>query len=90
MQIARSATAGADGKLASQMCLRTRRKGRDFLMPDMNPLDLSLTTQRICQAIQAVTDDAIDPFHNCRCEHFSKLIRNCSYHGTSLRLNRTA
>jgi hypothetical protein len=43
MQIARSAAA-ADREITRKMRLRTRSKGRDLLVPDMNPFDLFLAT----------------------------------------------
>src|SRR6202167_6823358 len=60
MQIARSAAAGADREITREMRLRTSCKGRDLLVPDMNPFDLSLATQRVCQTIEAIADDATD------------------------------
>jgi hypothetical protein len=87
VQIARYAAARADRKISREMCLRTRRKGRHFLVPDMNPFDLALTAKRIRQTIEAIADDAIDTLDAGRCEHFRKLIRDCSYHGTSFQLN---
>jgi hypothetical protein len=39
------------------------------------------------QTIEAIADDAIDALDAGRCEHFRKLICNCSYHDTSLRTN---
>src|ERR1700732_2343805 len=86
MQIARSAAAGTDGEITREMRLRTCCKGRDLLVPDMNPFDLSLATKRVCQTVEAITDDAIDALDAGRCEHFRKLICDCSYHGIFLRL----
>jgi hypothetical protein len=42
MQIARPAAPGTDGELIGQMRLGTGRKGGDFLVPDVDPLDLAL------------------------------------------------
>ena len=78
VQIARSAAAGADREITREMRLRTRCKGRDLLVPDMNPFDLSLATKRVCQTIEAIADDAIDTLDAGRCEHFRKLICDCS------------
>src|SRR5580658_8674301 len=85
MQIARSAAAGADREITREMRLRTCCKGRDLLVPDMNPFDLSLATKRVCQTIEAIADDAIDALDAGRCEHFRKLICDCSYHDIFLR-----
>src|SRR5271156_1939424 len=86
MQITRSAAAGADREITREMRLRTRGKGPDLPVPDMNPLDLSLATKRVCQTIEAIADDAIDALDAGRCEHFHKLICDCSYHDIFLRL----
>src|SRR5271167_16416 len=85
VQIAWSAAAGADREITRQMRLRTRGKGRVLLVPDMNPFDLSLATKRVCQTIEAIADDAIDALDAGRCEHFHKLICDCSYHDIFLR-----
>src|ERR1700683_1834020 len=87
MQIARSAAAGADREITREMRLRTRCKGGDLLVPDRNPFDFFLATKRVRQTIEAIADDAIDALDAGRCEHFGKLICDCSYHDTSLRLN---
>jgi hypothetical protein len=65
------------------MRLRTRCKGGDFLVPDMDPFDLALPTKRVRQTIEAIADDAIDALDAGHCEHFRKLICDCSDHGTS-------
>src|SRR5271170_1330014 len=86
MQIARSAAAGADREITREMRLRTCCKGRDLFVPDMNPFDLSLATKRVCQTIEAIADDAIDALDAGRCEHFRKLICDCTCHDICLRL----
>src|ERR1700683_2008112 len=78
VQIARSAAAGADREITRKMRLRTRCKGRDLLVPYMNPFDLSLATKRVSQTIEAIADDTIDALDAGRCEHFRKLICDCS------------
>src|SRR5580704_19577374 len=85
VQIARSAAAGADREITREMRLRARCKGRDLLVPDMNPFDLSLATKRVCQTIEAIADKAIDALDAGRCEHFRKLICDCSCHDIFLR-----
>src|ERR1700674_4512557 len=57
------------------MRLGTGGKGRDLLVPHMNPLDLSLAADRIGQPVQAVADDAVYPLHAGCSEGFCKLIR---------------
>src|ERR1700681_537886 len=74
VQIARSTASGADRKLSCQVRLGTGRKGRDLLMPHMNPLDLSLAADRIGQPIQAVADNSIYSLHAGYSEGFCKLV----------------
>ena len=60
-QIAWTAAAGTNGKLTRQMRLGTSREGRDLLVPNMHPLDLVLSPQRVGEAVEAIADNAIDP-----------------------------
>jgi hypothetical protein len=76
VQIAGPAAAGTHGKFAGQMCLGARRKGGDFLDPDMHPFDLPLPPNGVGQAIQAVADDAVGPLNADCGEGFHKLISN--------------
>ena len=62
VQVAGAAASGADGEHARQMRLGTGREGRDLLVPDVVPLDLVLTPQRVGNPVQAVADDAIARF----------------------------
>src|SRR5258707_7109616 len=48
----------------------------DFLMPDMNPIDLSVTADGIRQTIEAVTDDAVDALDTGRCQDLNELVNN--------------
>jgi len=58
------------------MRLGTRCEGGDLPVPDVDPLHLALTPQRVGQPVQAVADDAVDPLHTrCR-EGFGELIGN--------------
>src|SRR5208283_1442167 len=49
MQIARSAASGADGELTRQMRLGACRESGNFLVPDVDPLDLVLAPDRVGQ-----------------------------------------
>src|SRR6476660_4053113 len=40
------------------------------------PLDLALSTDRACWAVQAIADDRVDPFSSGDCEPFRHLIGN--------------
>jgi len=76
VEVAGPAAAGAYGELTRKMRLGTRRKGRDLLVPDMNPLDLTLAAKRIGQAIQAIANNAINPL-DTRCgENLGELVRD--------------
>jgi hypothetical protein len=80
MQIAWSATAGADGKLAGQV--RCRECSR-FFMAHMDPFDLALAPKRVGQTIQAIADNAIDTLDACRGESLRELVRDGFGHITS-------
>jgi hypothetical protein len=60
MQIAWSATARANRELTRQMRLGACRERSDLFVPDMDPLDLALPTDRVSQTVEAVADDSVD------------------------------
>ena len=60
VQIARPAAARADGELTRQMRFGARREGGYLLVPDVEPLDLALSANRIGQPVEAVADDAVN------------------------------
>jgi hypothetical protein len=74
VKVSRAAAAGTDRKLPGEMGLGAGCEGSDFLVPDVNPFDLVLAAQRVGEPIEAVADDAIDPFDAGRDEDFGKLI----------------
>jgi hypothetical protein len=51
VQIARATTPRAHREITGQMRLGARRERRDFLMPDMDPLDRALPSYRVGQAV---------------------------------------
>jgi hypothetical protein len=83
MQITRAAAAGADGQFSGQMGFGAGGEGRALLMAHMDPLDGSLTAQRVGKSVERIADDAIDALdagfsqslrHKvCRCAHFGIL-----------------
>ena len=86
VEVAGPAAAGADGELTRQMRLGTRREGRDLLVPDMDPFDLTLAAKRVGQPVQAVANNAINPL-DTRCgENLRELIRNGFGHVCAPRL----
>jgi hypothetical protein len=74
VQVARAATASANGEFAREMRLGASRKSSDLLMPDMDPLDFALSLQSVGEAIEAIADNAVDPFDACYGEGLHKLI----------------
>src|SRR3984893_18351125 len=74
VQIAGPAAAGTNGELTRQMRLGTSREGRDFLMADVDPLDLALSPQRVSEAVEAIADNAIDPLDASRSQGPHELI----------------
>ena len=65
VQVARPAAPGTDGELARQMRLSSGRERGDFLVPDVNPLDLSLAPNGVGQPVEAITHDAVDALDPC-------------------------
>jgi hypothetical protein len=59
-------------------------EGGDLLVTDVQPFDLALPANRIGQAVEAVTDNAVDTFDTGDSESFGKLVRSSS-HGFSTR-----
>ena len=66
IQAAGATTPGTHRKAAAEMRLGARREGRDLLVADVEPFDLALTADRVCQPVQAIADNAVDPPHTCR------------------------
>jgi hypothetical protein len=62
MKVAGAAASRAHGKIACQVRFGACRKRGDFFMSDMDPLELALAPQGISNAIQAITDYAVDSF----------------------------
>src|SRR5215469_12839558 len=85
MEIPRTTAAGAHRELTGRLRLRPGCKGGHFLMSHVHPLNLALTPNRICQAIQAVTHDSVDALHTCGSKCRGKLLGN----GFHLLLRRT-
>jgi hypothetical protein len=74
VQVSWPAASGADRELSRQMRLGAGRKGGDLLVPDMDPFDLALASDRVGQPVEAVANDAVDPLDTGRCEDFRELI----------------
>src|SRR6516165_3738265 len=80
VQVARSATAGANGELTREMGFGAGRERGDLFVPHMDPFDFALTAYGVRQAVQAIANDAVDPL-DARCsEGFDELICHCSSH----------
>jgi hypothetical protein len=56
------------------MRLGAGRESGDLLVPDMDPIDLSLSAQGIGEAVEAIADNAEDPPHPRRYEDLRELI----------------
>jgi len=76
VQVAGPATTGADRQFARQVRFRTRGESGNLLMPNMNPLDLTLAAQRVGQTVKTVPDDAVYPPDTRSSEDFHELISN--------------
>jgi hypothetical protein len=60
MKVARTATAGADGKLAGNVRVGAGGKGRHFLVADVNPFDGFLSAYLVAYPIERIADYSID------------------------------
>ena len=56
------------------MRLGTGCEGRDLLVPDMDPLDLALSPQRVSEAVEAIANNAINPLDASRGQRLDELI----------------
>src|SRR5262249_17421452 len=74
VKVARSAAAGTDRKFAAQMRLGAARERARRPLTPMPPSDLPLPADRVGQAVEAVADNAVNPFDAGRGECFGELI----------------
>src|SRR5882724_12527309 len=72
MHVARPATSRANGKPPGKVCFSAGGKRCRLFMPDMNPLQLFLFSNRVCKPIEGVTRKPINPFHS--------RLNECIYH----------
>jgi hypothetical protein len=80
VQVARTATSGANRETTCDMRIRAGRERGDFLVPDMKPLITAMAAQCIGEAIEAVAYDPIDALNTCRGEGFDHLVCNSACH----------
>ena len=81
VQVARPAASGADRELTCQMRLGARRECGNLLVPDVNPLDFSVTADGVGQAVKAVADNAKNPLNARSAEGFDELVSDCLRQG---------
>jgi len=74
MQIARPAAAGTSGKPTNKMPRGLCREGCNLLVPDTDTFDLALAAKRVGEPVQAIPNNAINPFDASRREDFCELI----------------
>src|ERR1700757_411440 len=72
MHVARPAASRANGKPPGKVCFSAGGKRCRLFMPDMNPLQLFLFSNRVCKPIEGVTRKPIDAFHS--------RLSECIYH----------
>ena len=63
MQVARAAASGANRQLASEMGFGSGGERRRLFMSHLNPLMLLSNANRICNSVERVARNSIDPFH---------------------------
>ena len=61
MQVPGSTTACTHSELPSEVSLGSCSKGRGLFMTRVDPSDISATPHRLCDAVQCVADNSIDP-----------------------------
>jgi hypothetical protein len=61
VEISGSTAPRAHGQIAGQVRLGAGREGGHLFMPDTDPLNLALATDRIGQPVEAVANDTVDP-----------------------------
>jgi hypothetical protein len=61
MEVARTATAGADRELSGELGLGARRETSYFLMPHMHPLYTFSLAHRVGKAVKRVADYTVNP-----------------------------
>src|SRR6202035_606350 len=88
VQVARTATSGADRETARDMRIRAGRERGDFLVPDMQPLNAAMAAQCIGEAIEAVAYDSIDTLDTGGGEGFDHLVCNSARHDILLTMGR--
>jgi hypothetical protein len=86
VEIAGSAAARADRESPRQVCLGPGCKRGDFLMANMDPLDLAATPERIREPVQTVPHDAVNTFHARRLQDLGELVCYGSRHGLHPRI----
>jgi len=80
VQVAGTATSGADRETTCDMRIRAGRERGDFLVPDMQPLNAAMAAQGIGEAIEAVAHDSIDTLDTGGGEGFDHLVCNSARH----------
>jgi hypothetical protein len=66
VKVAGTATPGADGELAGYVRLGAGRKGRHFLVADVDPFNGFLSADLVSDPVERIADDPIDSLHS-RC-----------------------
>ena len=80
VEIPRAAASRTNGQCSGKVRFGAGGKSGNFLMADVDPFDLALSADRVRDAIQAVTNDAVNAFHAGGGEGLSKLICDGFHH----------
>src|SRR5438132_5624327 len=80
MHVARPATSRANGESPGQVCFSAGGKRCRLFMPDMNPLQLFLFSNRVCKSIEGVTRKPINPFNSRLNERIYHQLRDVFSH----------
>ena len=85
VKVARAAATCADRELARQMCFGARGKRRAFFVTRVDPFDGAHSPEGVCQAIERISNDAVNVFDACQFENPSNVVGRCRGHGKDLR-----
>jgi hypothetical protein len=80
VHVARTATAGTDGKRTGKMCFGAGCEGGDFLVADRDPIDLFLLSNRFGEPVQGITNHPVNAFDIGSGEHLDHQFGNVGTH----------
>jgi hypothetical protein len=80
MKVAGTATARTDRKFSGKVGFSASSERRYLLVPRVQPFDLALAADHICESIQAVADDAVNSLYACIHQSLDEDVGYCLCH----------